>query len=1373
MDWNAISWNIRGLGRPEKASAVRRLFLQKKPKLFFLQETKLQAFSISLYRRLGVKHDFDRVFSPFEGSVGGLLCVWDKDFLTIANSFVDRRFIALFGLIKGSQEPYGFINVYAPYVESEKLSFFTDLKSFMDNYQVNWIIGGDFNAYLSSEEKFGSTVNRSTIEVFRNFIQESQLVDLPLSGGSFTWSNNRDPPTFIRLDRFLVGVKVLSDFPLLCQLLLPKSISDHNPIGLEVVSNVGGPRPFKLYNYLMEESGFSDLVEAAFSKANIRKGKVGLQRILRDLKGDIKTWSKDKQDVGNKLIQRLEGQIAEEELKQQQGMVSSNIGELRQALWASMRKAVSIWLQNSRLKWFSDGDRNSHYFHLVASNRRRSNRIKSVEVDGRTFLDQQSISKCFQDFFSNVYRAKNTIEVDSFQLGFKKLSSAQQSNLEMAFTSEEVWAAISDMDSSRATDPDGYNMAFYKKFWPVIKSNLMAVFEDLFADRDWAPGLNHAFITLIPKKLGPACPDDYRPISLVGSIYKIISKVLSRRLRQCIDSVVSKAQFAFIPGRSILECSLIANEGIDYIRKMGLRGSLFKIDFKRAYDSVDWAFLIRVMKEMGFGNLWCRWIYRCISTASISVLINGSPTQSFQMARGLRQGCPLSPLLFNLIGEALHLMLEKATLSGLFKGFLIGRGDNTYNLSHLQYADDLLIFCSAALGEILNVKRVLRVFEISAGLQLNMSKCRLFGVNVEDGLISVWANKMGCLSATLPSDYLGLPLGPSRNSETLWEPVIEKFYKALATWKNKHLSYSGRLVLIKSVLSALPTHFLSIFKMPASVAVKLNRLMANFLWGDSESHRSIHWRKWTDLCNPLDCGGLGIHNLNLQNQALLMKWVWNFANSRDSEWRKLICCKLNWDPNCLIFGDTKHKLNSWIWKGIANAIYLKGDSSSLVDDQLALHVGDGKSIFFGSDFWVGDAPLQVNFPRIFTLATNKSGKIAEFGTVQDSKWAWNIPLRRVPFGWEIDQMNKFMDCLNSFKYEGLERDCFTWKGTGDGIFTVKSCYKILNRQSSFNPIWKESVWLGLAPPRAEFFLWQATCNKIPVRALLIHRGMQQDFDICCPLCKSSAETTAHLFLHCKYTWSLWQHLASYWNLAFTMPADIPSMLLMWKDLSLLRNSNSIWMFIPASTLWSIWLYRNEIVFHNKLFDPCNLIFITRFRIVSWFKSRNPDCQVCFDDLMSNLACPIPQKSSLKGQKVTCSWKPPPRGFLKFNVDAAMPTKGDSGGIGGVLRNHSGNVLFSFSEAINHCPVILGELLAIKAGLQKLPSMEEYGNHRIIIESDSALAIEWIKFPLRCPEVFRGLVNEITTIGYSTNCMFRSIPRVCNLVADSLAKEGIG
>ncbi|GMI78245.1 hypothetical protein HRI_001493800 [Hibiscus trionum] len=411
-----------------------------------------------------------------------------------------------------------------------------------------------------------------------------------------------------------------------------------------------------------------------------------------------------------------------------------------------------------------------------------------------------------------------------------------------------------------------------------------------------------------------------------------------------MDSIVSKSQFAFIQGRCILDCSLIANEGIDYMSKMGRSGAVFKIDFNRAYDTVDWDFLLRVMKEMGFGELWCRWIFKCISTASISILVNGSPTPCFDLARGLRQGCSFSPLLFNLVGESLHLMIEKATEVGLFNGFSIGKGSNVYNLSHLQFADDLMVFCGASKREILNVKRVLRVFEFASGLQLNLVKSIIFGINVEESLLEDWVVQAGCAVGKFPSDYLGLPLGFKRNSVAIWDPIFEKFYRHLASWKGKNLSYSGKLVLVKSVLSALPSYYMSLFKVPCIVIRKLNSILANFLWGTSESGKKIHWMNWESVCRPLELGGLGIRNLHFQNRALLCKWFWNFANNKDSEWRKVLCCKLNWDKDILLPEPKLHRLESWIWKGISQSYYSSDDFSLHIWNHIRIQIGDGKSV---------------------------------------------------------------------------------------------------------------------------------------------------------------------------------------------------------------------------------------------------------------------------------------------------------------------------------------------------------------------------------------------------------------------------------------------
>lgn len=201
-----------------------------------------------------------------------------------------------------------------------------------------------------------------------------------------------------------------------------------------------------------------------------------------------------------------------------------------------------------------------------------------------------------------------------------------------------------------------------------MKNEIIQFMQEFHLNGKLAKGLNSSFITLVPKNDNPMDLEDYRPISLVSSIYKILAKVLSRRLKKVIPGVISEVQIAFIGGRCILDGVMIANEVIEWWQSSKHRGVILKLDFQKAYDSVNWDFLVSMIYNFGFGGKWLSWIKECLTSSRISVLVNGSPTDEFSPQRGLSRGDPLSPFLFNLVVEGLNLLLSRAKQLGLIKG---------------------------------------------------------------------------------------------------------------------------------------------------------------------------------------------------------------------------------------------------------------------------------------------------------------------------------------------------------------------------------------------------------------------------------------------------------------------------------------------------------------------------------------------------------------------------------------------------------------------------------------------------------------------------------------------------------------------------------
>ena len=235
----------------------------------------------------------------------------------------------------------------------------------------------------------------------------------------------------------------------------------------------------------------------------------------------------------------------------------------------------------------------------------------------------------------------------------------------------------------------------------------------------------------------------------------------------------------------------------------------------------------------------------CISTARFSILVNGCPRGFFPSSRGLRQVDPLSPRLFVIVMEALSCLLDRAVREVLFVGFSAGTVvSNPLMVSHLLFADDTLIFCGADSEQILNLRFVFTWFEVVSGLKINLSKSEIVPVG-DVPHIEELVELLGCKQSVLPLQYLGLPLGTTFKETAIWNPVLERVEKRLASWKRFYLSKGCKITLIKSTFTSIPTYFLSLFPIPTRVANRLEKLQRDFLWCGMEEMPKFHLVNWS------------------------------------------------------------------------------------------------------------------------------------------------------------------------------------------------------------------------------------------------------------------------------------------------------------------------------------------------------------------------------------------------------------------------------------------------------------------------------------------------------------------------------------------------
>ena len=382
-----------------------------------------------------------------------------------------------------------------------------------------------------------------------------------------------------------------------------------------------------------------------------------------------------------------------------------------------------------------------------------------------------------------------------------------------------------------------------------------------------------------------------------------------------MPSIIIEHQSAFTKDRLISDNILVAFETLHSLQNFKSNTHDFmaiKLDMSKAYDQVDWGFLEKLMRQMGFNERRIQLIMGCVKNILYLVLMNGERCGMIQPTRGIRQGDPLSPLLFLPCIEGLNGLINRAENNGEIGFSLCRRGPK---LTHLLFADDSLLFCRATIEECGKVLEILNMYEKAMGQKINRSKMTLFfskcTLRETKHEIKV---ALGVPKIKQYKKYLGLPSFVKKRKKESFNYIKEKIWRKFQGWEYKLLSQAGREVLLKSVIQAIPTYTMGCFKLPIGLCHEIEALIKKFWWGQRGDRREIHWVKWEDMTKSKIVGGMGFRDLALYNDSLLAKQAWLLLHNKTSLFYKVF--KACFFPNSTIMEAANSRMGSYAWKSI-------------------------------------------------------------------------------------------------------------------------------------------------------------------------------------------------------------------------------------------------------------------------------------------------------------------------------------------------------------------------------------------------------------------------------------------------------------------------
>ena len=895
--------NVRGFRNKKKRKVLLHRFKREKYDVICIQDTHLTASDEYLIKK---EWHGDFHFSKGTNKQNGLLTLFNKN--TVSN--IDELLLSsdriLISQITVEELTLFIINIYGPCNLQEKKKFLETLNNEVTSIYKkftsdNIIVCGDFNIVINNDLDIisGNPHHSSIVTNFKNRIDSLQLNDSwrLLNGNrkQFSWSSN-SPFTARRLDYIFVTDSLFS----FCTSsnILNLGFSDHNAVILDLNFSTF-KRGTSCYKFNVKLLSRADFVNEA-KKEIKRINETELEPVLKweYIKSSIKSLGKT---FGKAYAAQRKDKIFKitEDIKSiEQKLVASPSNEDLLKRFGQLKTELEVFAlaesEGARIragqKWAEDGEKSTKFFLNLEKQRSNSNtifRLKSKDSN-HVYSDCTDILNELETFYSNLYKNNLQNENVEDELGFfkkcenKYLDEYDVDYLDGVISENEVLDALKRSSNGSAPGLDGLPAEVYKFFWNDIRLPLMKCFYEVLREGQLSNSQRLGVICLHfkGKGLDREKITNWRPISLTNFDYKLLAKTFATRLGTCIEKCIDIDQYAFIKGRNISDMIREIDDTIEYSKLMNSKSIILSIDYAKAFDTLSLTAIIKSLKYYGFGEVFINNIKTLLKNRESCVRNGGHMSNKFQMERGVRQGCPISPLLFILTSELLAKHIRK---DNNIKGIPIP-GKN-YPIKIKMYADDTTFF----LRDNIDYREVLsKIKSFSQCTGLNLNKNKSFAMVMSD--ISFKNTIKFGIKFVNKINILGIYFSNECRSDEILETVdkkITQLIKVCAMWSKRNIGIIGKITLLKTFGLSLFNYIMQSIGISEKKLKEINSIMFSFIWKNDNNKKSIEKVKREVLCMDYANGGLKMFDMLNVQDSYLLNWGERLLCEEISNWDSL------------------------------------------------------------------------------------------------------------------------------------------------------------------------------------------------------------------------------------------------------------------------------------------------------------------------------------------------------------------------------------------------------------------------------------------------------------------------------------------------------